>query len=1682
MAHETVTKSQRFYCVSLLPDICKTPVGSSVVPIPYNITGEFRDAQAVSPNVKAHGEPLFLHNRSYIPSVKGDERGVLGGIKSGTFLKRVESLQASTTKGSNGTMTIQEGRLVWMNDRNTIGRVLERKPKAQRPRLKIFGIEVPEELQDAARTYKEEYSKPMHEFGDEAMDAGGKILMGSAALGGAGAAVGATGVGLPVAAAMEAGAAAGGTVGGVVTGAGFATDATATALDKASDFILSGNTPDVWGAVKEIGGSAVENLVLGRLRAGKGLLKQLFKKGATPGKTPKPAPASKSQGAKGKDGVDGGKTKKEKKPKNDKPASCCVKNQGPAKKGATSKKPIHFGTGEEIMFQADFVLDGPIPVTWSRTYRSGSATEDWSMLGCRWASPFNMGVSVCTRGIVFHDDTGRGVRLPRLAVGEEYDHRGEGFVLRRDSDTQFTVIWHNGNVEVLTRGPESILPQGYNGINAMLRPELPSISERYYMTRSHDQNGRGLTVTRFFDAAPGQVLMRIQTDDGKVIEAMRAWLEPGEEAPGHRSYPRIGYVEQVCADGSRNRKATYRYAPMQTSYGEDAQTGGTGPHPDQSPHAWVLECHVDSAQYQRSYRYDHKLLIGMTTFSGFEYRIEWLSMEAILARWSGSTLPTDELRVRYPIKEDNSYRARAVRVTTQDGLNEVAVDYIDPDTSLVTEPNGGVLEYRFDHNWLVVEVLRRTSDGTVASLGKRKWDADGKLIADIDAMGNATQFCYNERGNRTKVIEPLGYTTTMEYDLSGRLIAEIDPLGHRSTFAYDNCGNLIRETDPLGHTTAYNYDDTGRLISITDARGGVKRLSYDDRGLLSSYTDCSQSSTRYIYDGAGRLASIMDPDGGRTVFRYGTRGELTELEFADGSVERFVYDAEDRLVEYIDPAGSSTRYVYNGHHAPVLRIDALGREVRYVYDKALQVTELINENGESHYLAYDVEGRLVSETGIDGKQTTYEYDRAGRLIARDMNGTRATYLRDALGQVEAKQDLDGSIRFAYDPLGRVVAMQSRFAEHRYLYDPAGRLIEERLAYATEGASPQPTEVYDVAFTLRHGFDELGNRLHTVLPNGRRVDTQRYGSRHWHGMLWQGATVVDIERDPMHRETQRRFGSAGSVIATAKEYDPQTRLTRLTLQRDGADVIERRFIYDSRGYLEQVNDSTRGVTRYAYDRIGQLIKAAHPDRTELFSFDPAGNILGSVVAPADPRMGADHGTLMEQPQSSQRPHIAKITQNLLRTFVGARYEYDTRGNTVLKAALLPASANDEPSLTMDYDQENRLHKIVSTWADCNKSSTYCYDGFGRRIAKRVTTTPHSGRPANGAQAHVETTYYVWDGNALCQEISATGTVSYLYEPESFVPVAMVNSCETIQDYASGDVHRCDISEWRRARGPHDHDVHVTAYWCEVSTELEQRHQEKALERRQRAMSNCTSDKIFRYVNDHIGTPVDLVDDDGRIAWSARYSAWGKIWQIGKTNIRQPLRFQGQYEDEETGLYYNRYRYYDAHAGRYLTQDPIGLAGGRNLYRYVTAPTEFIDPLGLFSTANYVYGIGGRIESATATVTPLDLNTGSDTNTTSRRWARRLGCPDDDAGHVIGNQLGGRGGKKYVFPQNFSKNRGEFAQWESRIARDIDRSKLTATLNVELIYNGNSTRPDRIVYSYTINGRTQTREFENPRNCP
>jgi RHS repeat-associated protein len=235
---------------------------------------------------------------------------------------------------------------------------------------------------------------------------------------------------------------------------------------------------------------------------------------------------------------------------------------------------------------------------------------------------------------------------------------------------------------------------------------------------------------------------------------------------------------------------------------------------------------------------------------------------------------------------------------------------------------------------------------------------------------------------------------------------------------------------------------------------------------------------------------------------------------------------------------------------------------------------------------------------------------------------------------------------------------------------------------------------------------------------------------------------------------------------------------------------------------------------------------------------------------------------------------------------------------------------------------------------------------------------------------------------------------------------------------------------------------------------------------------------------------MYNSAGERVWQAEHSLWGTLaLQWGKRPSQEPdvtcnLRFQGQWWDEETGLHYNRHRCYDPGTAQYLTPDPIGLDGGIREYAYVHNPMGWVDPLGLAACASardtITRGPNREILTVKGTIKPEDIGTGTDTNASSRAWARALGNETDDAGHTRAANLGGSGGKDYVWPQNPSVNRGDFRVFVGDIADHVLSTGQPVDFEQTFNYGNGGTRPTSVDYNvFDLDGNTLSQQrFNNP----
>ncbi|WP_236223328.1 RHS repeat-associated core domain-containing protein, partial [Pseudomonas asiatica] len=304
-------------------------------------------------------------------------------------------------------------------------------------------------------------------------------------------------------------------------------------------------------------------------------------------------------------------------------------------------------------------------------------------------------------------------------------------------------------------------------------------------------------------------------------------------------------------------------------------------------------------------------------------------------------------------------------------------------------------------------------------------------------------------------------------------------------------------------------------------------------------------------------------------------------------------------------------------------------------------------------------------------------------------------------------------------------------------------------------------------------------------------------------------------------------------------------------------------------------------------------------------DPASNLLPPQAPPGP------------NPHSPRR-----INDNVLRSYCGTQYRYDERGN-------LAERTTGSTKGHFDWDLYNRLRR----YEDDRLIVTYAYDALGRRLYKhsrsKYRDRPQAGpvwnqnaRRQRDEELGCGYTWYVWEGDTLafeCRDREGKGhTTHYVFEPGTFVPVAQAVSNHVVE----------------LLRQP----VYVFPYDIDKDPVWLHKPMPKAF------------DAMAWYQCDQLGTPMELTGEDGEIAWSGRYKAWGLAEEQRSdgakwAEIRNPLRFQGQYWDVETGLHYNRHRYYDPQVGRFIGKDPIGFWGGINFYAFAPNPIEFTDPLGL-----------------------------------------------------------------------------------------------------------------------------------------
>ncbi|EPV5098926.1 RHS repeat-associated core domain-containing protein, partial [Escherichia coli] len=746
-----------------------------------------------------------------------------------------------------------------------------------------------------------------------------------------------------------------------------------------------------------------------------------------------------------------------------------------------------------------------------------------------------------------------------------------------------------------------------------------------------------------------------------------------------------------------------------------------------------------------------------------------------------------------------------------------------------------------------------------------------------------------------------------------------------------------------------------------------------------------------------------------------------------GHETRYEYNAAGDLTTVIAPDGSRNGTQYDAWGKAICTTQG-GLTRSMEYDAAGRVIRLTSENGSHTTFRYDVLDRLIQETGFDGRTQRYHHDLTGKLIRSEDEGLVTHWHYDEADRL-THRTVKGETaeRWQYDERGWLTDISHISEGHRvtvhYGYDEKGRLTGERQTVH----HPQ-TEALLWQHETRHAYNAQGLANRCIPDSLPAVEWLTYGSGWLAGMKLGDTPLVDFTRDRLHRKTLRRFGRYELTTA----YTPAGQLQS---QHLNSLQYDRDYTWNDNGELIRIS-SPRQTRSYSYSDSGRLTgvhtTAANLDIRIPYATDPAGNRL------PDPELHPD-STLSMWPDN----RIARDAHYL--------YWYDRHGRLTEKTDLIPEGVirtDDERTHRYHYDSQHRLvHYTRTQYEEPLVESRYLYDPLGRRVAKRVWRRERDLTGWMSLSRKPQVTWYGWDGDRLTTIQNDRTRIQTIYQPGSFTPLIRV---ETATGELAKMQRRSLADALQQSGGEDGGSVVFPPVLVQMLDRLESEIlADRVSEESRRWLASCgltvaqmqsqmdpvytPARKIHLYHCDHRGLPLALISAEGATEWCAEYDEWGNLLnEENPHQLQQLIRLPGQQYDEESGLYYNRHRYYDPLHGRYITQDPIGLKGGWNFYQYPLNPVINVDPQGLvdinlYPESDLIHSVADEINI------PGVFTIGGHGTPTSIESAKRSIMTAKDLAYLIkfdGNYKDGM--TVWLFSCNTGKGQNSFA---SQLAKEL-----------------------------------------------
>ncbi|MFF7246806.1 DUF6531 domain-containing protein [Embleya sp. NPDC008237] len=833
----------------------------------------------------------------------------------------------------------------------------------------------------------------------------------------------------------------------------------------------------------------------------------------------------------------------------------------------------------------------------------------------------------------------------------------------------------------------------------------------------------------------------------------------------------------------------------------------------------------------------------------------------------------------------------------------------------------------------------------------------GDLSEVVNSSGRPLRFTYDDHHRMTSWTDRNGTWYQYEYDEAGRCVrgSGIDGVMDNS-FDYDDAARTTRMTDALGAVREYEYNDWSQVVRETDPLGGTRFTEWDSYNRRVAVTDELGHTTRYSYDALGNTVGIVLPNGTFTVADFDPLlCRPTLVTGLDGGRRRYTYDERANLLTATDELGAVTSYAYNpsghltattnalGHTTevtsdpaglPVSVTDPLGATTSLTRNAFGRATTLTDPMGSTTRTAWTVEGKPAWRQRPDGTHESWTWDAEGNLRHHvNPAGFTTSYESTHFDLPAAQTGPDGArLEFTYDPELRLTKVTNPMGlTWQYEYDPAGRLTSE-------------TDFNGRELTYRH--DAAGRLIQRINGAGEIVSYVRNAV----------GQVVSQRQEATTHTTTYRHDAAGRLLQ-AVTPDVDLLFTRDATGRITSETTNGRTLsneYDLLG--RRVRRETPGghISEWSSNPAGQPLSLRTADRTLEFTHDAAGR---EIERRFDKRITFHRSwdnlnRLTEESVTLDNPISALAA--IFDPTSGVR-EAHHRKYTYQAGGLIATIEDSTTGLaTYDSDESGRVTTVRGhgwieryaydlagnqsngSWPGEDKTAQGSREVVGTRIAragKIFYAHDAQGRIVRRTQktlsGKLKTWTYTWDAeDRLIETVIPDGTTwRYTYDPMArrISKMHVESSTEIIFSWDGVQLveqdHNSDITTWDYA----------PSSW-------------RLLVENRKPQGDDT--QSFAILTDRVGAVLRLLHTDGPPTPVRLQSLWGNQThndprQTNPCRIPRP----GHYLDDETGLEYNYFRYYEPATAQYLSPDPLGLAPSPNHHGYVTNPTEQFDPLGL-----------------------------------------------------------------------------------------------------------------------------------------